>query len=103
MVMCQKCNDPIETNKIFKWVNSGIDVIKCDQCGKTIANAGHLLVIYIIAGVFTAVGINFITEISNLLLSFGFHLSEIIMLIAIIFLGLFLIFIMAFLTIKNNA
>jgi len=101
--MCQKCNEPIETNKIFKWVNSGIDLIKCDQCGKVIADASHLLVIYIIAGVFTVLGINFITEISNLLLSFGFYLSEIIILIAIIFFSLSQIFIMAFLTIKNNA
>lgn len=102
MIKCQKCNCPIKIKYIFKWVNSGIDSIKCKQCGVVIINANHLLVIYTIAGIFSTVGISFNTEISGVLSSFGLYVTDFFVVMTIIFLCIFLIYSLAVLAVKNN-
>jgi len=100
MIKCQSC--PIKIDTIFKWVNSGIGSIQCNQCKRVVANANHVLIIYAIAGIFGAVNINFSTEISELLSSFGFYLTVPFVVIAIIVFSIIFIYCMAVLTVRNN-
>jgi len=102
MIRCQKCNCPININRIFKWANSGVSSIKCNQCGNVIANVNQLFALYAISGIFGVIGVNFSSEISKVLLSFGVYLTEFAVVIAVIIFSIFLLYSMVVFTIKNN-
>ena len=58
LLKCEKCKTKIDFFVIIKWLNSGIDQLRCKKCNNILLNEFFILADYFFVGLYGAILIN---------------------------------------------
>lgn len=89
MVSCRQCGYRIKHREILAWVNSGMDSLECQGCGRKVASSAWLTFIYFIWAIAMVVAVNYRHEIAIYTQGYGIDIPGII---AVLFIGLLWVF-----------
>ena len=96
MMRCRQCDYRIRHREILAWVNSGLDSLECQGCGRKITSSTGLTLLFFIWAIPVVAAISCIHEIASHIRGYGVDVPEIIVVLLLASLSGFMIYVSAF-------
>jgi hypothetical protein len=96
MASCRQCDHRIRHREVFAWVNSGIESLECQGCGREITSSAGLTFLFFIWAILMVVAITYIHEIAFYIRGYGVDVPEIIVVLFVGFACVFMVYVSAF-------